>query len=191
MKYIIPIIIGIIAIIILFGAILVGKYNAMITAEQAINQQQAQVEVELQRRYDLIPNLVESVKGVLTQEQTIFTEIADARTKYGSAETGTTEKVEASNELEGAISRLLVIIENYPDLQSDETVQSLMDELAGTENRIAVERERYNEKVTDYNIMVKTFPNNLIANFFGFTEKPLFDAVESADEAPEVDLTLD
>lgn len=190
MKTLIAVIIGIVAILAVIGAVLVGNYNSMVTAEQEINQKQAQVEVELQRRYDLIPNLVESVKGVLTQEQTVFGEIADARTRYSGAADGSAEKVEASNELESSLSRLLVIIENYPELKSNETVQGLMDELAGTENRIAVERQRYNEAVTSYNIMIKTFPGNLMAGLFGFTEKPLFDAVEGSEVAPEVDLTL-
>lgn len=173
----------------ILGSFFVGKYNTMITAQKDIENQQAQVEVQLQRRFDLIPNLVESVKGIMDQEEDIFVQIAEARTKYGSAEAGSPEKIEAANELEGTLSRLLVIMENYPELKSNQSVTALMDELAGTENRIAVERRRYNELVTTYNKMIVTFPDNLIAQMFGFTEKPLFEAVEGAEETPTVDLT--
>jgi len=181
----------IVAVIVVFGAILVGYYNSMITAEQEVEKAQAQVEVQLQRRYDLIPNLVESVKAVLTQEQEVFGDIAEARTRYSGAQTGTAEKIEASNDLESAISRLLVIMENYPELKSDQTVQGLMDELAGTENRISVERQRYNDTVTDFNIMIKRFPANIVAKLFGFEERPLFEAVSDAEVAPSVDLSLE
>lgn len=182
---------GIALLAVLVVGVVVGKYNTMVQSEQDVENKQAQVEVVLQRRFDLIPNLVESVKGVLTQEQTVFSDIADARTKYGGAASGSAEKVEAANELESALSRLLVIVEGYPELKSNETVQGLMDELAGTENRIAVERRRYNDAVTEFNTLIKTFPNNLFAGIFGFEEKPLFEAAEGAETAPDVDLTLD
>ena len=182
---------GIALVVILVAGVLIGKYNSMVKAEEEVSNKFAQVEVVLQRRFDLIPNLVESVKGVLTQEQTVFGDIADARTKYGTATSGSQEKVEAANELEGALSRLLVIVENYPELKSNETVAGLMDELAGTENRIAVERQRYNDEVTSFNKLIKTFPNNLLAGMFGFEEKTRFEAVEGAEEAPEVDLTIE
>ena len=180
----------IVGLILLVGGWFAGKYNSMVTGEQEVENKQAQVEVQLQRRFDLIPNLVNSVKGVLSQEQTVFGDIADARTKYGGTTTGTQEKVAAANELEGALGRLLVIMENYPELKSNETVQGLMDELAGTENRISVERQRYNDEVTTFNNLVKTFPNNLLAGLFGFEEKIRFEAVEGSEAAPEVNLTL-
>lgn len=179
------------AVVVIIGGYIVGRYNSMVRSEQEVENKQAQVEVQLQRRFDLIPNLVESVKGVLGQEQTIFGELAEARSKYAGAPTQTPEKVEAANEYESAIGRLLVIVENYPELKSNETVQGLMDELAGTENRISVERQRYNDEVTSYNQLIKTFPNNLFAGLFGFTEKIRFEAVEGAETPPAVDLTID
>ncbi|MBD3329266.1 LemA family protein [Candidatus Dojkabacteria bacterium] len=177
---------AVIGIVVLIALILIGQYNSLVRLEQEVNNQQAQVETVLQRRYDLIPNLVESAKGVMDQEQEIFTQIAEARTRYGDAQSGSQEKIEAANNLESSLGRLLVIIENYPELKSNETVQSLMDELAGTENRISVERQRYNDSVTKYNIKIKSFPTNLIAGALGFQEKPLFEAVEGAEVAPEV-----
>ena len=169
---------------------IVGQYNKMVLLKKDVQQQQAQVEVQMQRRYDLIPNLVSSVKGYLKQEQTVFKDIAEARTHYAEASAGSPEKVEASNEMESAISRLLVIVENYPELKSDETVQSLMYELSGTENRIAVERRRYNETATEYNKYISVFPNNLIARTFHFNEAPLFEAPTETKSAPKVDLNV-
>ncbi|HNZ70668.1 MAG TPA: LemA family protein [Candidatus Dojkabacteria bacterium] len=183
----------ILGIIVVIGLLLIvpviSAYNSMVVAQENIKNQQAQVEVQLQRRYDLIPNLVSSVKGLMQQEQDIIDSVTEARTKYGSASDGSAEKVSASNELEGALSRLLVVIENYPDIKSDATITALMDELAGTENRISVERKNYNDIVTDYNKMIKIFPKNIVANIFGFTEKPLFESTSEAEEAPVVDFT--
>lgn len=170
------------------GLWLVGKYNTLVTMNEDVDNAQAQVETQLQRRYDLIPNLVESVRGAQDQEEDVFSAIADARTRYGNSAPGSEERVEAANELEGALSRLLVVVENYPELRSNQTVISLMDELAGTENRISVERRRYNDKVTDYNKFVVRVPNNLIAGLFGFDQRPLFEAVADADVPPTVDL---
>ena len=165
----------------------IGKYNNIITLEADAEKSQAQVETVLQRRFDLIPNLVESVKGAMEQEQEVFGEIAEARTRYAGAESGSPEKLEAANEYESAIGRLLVIMENYPELKSNENVTALMDELAGTENRISVERQRFNDSVTEYNVFIKKFPNNVVAGIFSFEEKDLFESVEGADEAPKVE----
>lgn len=167
---------------------LIGQYNSIITLGQDVDNKQAQVEVVLQRRFDLIPNLVNATKGIMEQEREVFTAIAEARTKYGSAAAGTSEKVEAANQLEGALSRLLVIVENYPQLKSDSAVTGLMDELAGSENRISTERQRYNDSVTTYNTRIKLFPTNMFASMFGFEAKPLFESVDGADVAPEVNL---
>ena len=139
-----------------------------------------------QRRFDLIPNLVNSVKGLMTQEKTIFDNIAQARTKYGSAAT-VNEKAAAAGEIETALGRLLVVVENYPEIRSSTAVVGLMDELAGTENRISVERRRYNDMVRTYNTSVKTFPTNMIAGMFGFGEKEYFKSVSGADKAPKVE----
>ena len=182
-------VIGIVLIIIIIlGAILWGNYNSLVTKSQAIEGQWAQVETQYQRRYDLIPNLVESVKGYMTQEKTVFTQIADARTKYTGAQT-TDSKAVASGEVESALARLLVIMEKYPDLQSVQTVTQLMDELAGTENRISVERKRYNDLVLDYNTTIKKIPTNLIASIFNFNSHEYFKSVSGADLAPKVDFS--
>jgi LemA protein len=181
-----------ISAILLVVLIVVGffwsTYNSLVTKSQAVDAQWGQVETQYQRRFDLIPNLVNSVKGIMTQEQTVFEQISEARTRYAGATT-TNEKALASSEVESALARLLVIMENYPVLRSIEAVTSLMDELAGTENRISVERGRYNDKVRDYNTSIKTIPRNLLAGMFGFTPKEYFKSVPEADEPPVVDFS--
>lgn len=180
------------ALIVLFGlAVLlflpfISFYNNAISKREAIRNQFSQIDVVLKRRYDLIPNLVSAVKGVAIQEQEIFLKIAEARTRYGSATTNE-DKIKSANELEGFLSRLLVIVENYPQLRSSESFLRLMDELSGTENRIAVERRRYNELVRDYNTFIKRFPNNVFAGLFGFREEPYFEAPQTERETPKVD----
>lgn len=171
------------------ASFVIGTYNSLISSRLTYETQWGQVENQFQRRYDLIPNLVNSVKGMMKQEQAVFGAIADARTKYSGATT-INEKVEGASQLESAIGRLLVIMENYPELKSSQNVTGLMDELAGTENRIAVERMRFNETVRGYNVKVKTFPSNILANMFGFEEAELFEAVEGTEIAPEVDLEI-
>ena len=160
-------------------------YNDMVAKQEQIKTAWAQVENQLQRRYDLIPNYVETVKGYAKQETTIFTAIADARARIGSAQT-VQGKINANNELSGALARLLVVVENYPELKSSENFRALQDELAGTENRIAVERMRYNEEVRAYNIRVRQFPSNLVASTFNFDQHPLFEAPQEAQKAPQV-----
>jgi LemA protein len=177
--------------VIVLGAIiiavsLVGMYNGLVTKSQAVDAQWSQVETQYQRRYDLIPNLVNSVKGMMTQEQKVFLAIADARTKYGAAQT-VNEKAVAASEVETALGRLLAIIENYPDLKSSQNVTQLMDELAGTENRISVERRRFNDLTRDYNTQIKTFPTNMLAGMFGFSEKQYFQSVTGSDTPPKVE----
>lgn len=185
MKGTSKVIIGIVVVVVLFVAFFAGTYNSLISKAEEVDAQWAVVESKLQRRFDLIPNLVESVKGTMKQEQEVFGRIADARAKMAGART-TEEQVAASNELEGALSRLLVVMENYPQLRSAENVNRLMDELAGTENRISVERDRYNALVKEYNRSIKTFPRNIIAGMMGFEEKIYFEAVEGAETAPQV-----
>lgn len=181
------IIIAILAVVVILGASLIGFYNNLITKTQTIDNQWAQVETQYQRRFDLIPNLVSSVEGIMEQEQTVFGQLAEARTRYSGATT-VDEKVKAATELESALGRLLVIVENYPELRSSENVSQLMDELAGTENRISVERGRYNDKIRDYNTTIKKFPANMIAGTFGFDERFYFEAAEEAEQAPEVEI---
>src|SRR5258707_14800430 len=161
------------------------SYNKFVSQEEAIKAQWAQVENQLQRRNDLIPNLVETVKGYAKQETTIFTAIADARARIGSGQPPQAQ-MQASNDLSNAISRLLLIVENYPQLKSGENFMRLQDELAGTENRLAVERMRYNETVQAYNTHIRQFPSNLVASAFNFEAKPLFEAPASAKVAPNV-----
>jgi len=183
------IIVAVLAVLLFLSFWFVGIYNSMVQRNLAVDQQWGQVEAQYQRRYDLIPNLVAATKGYLKQELTIFQMITDARTKYAGAATPD-EKVAAANELETALGRLLAIIEDNPEIKSNQVVSDLMFELAGTENRISVERMRYNEKVGIYNTTVKTFPGRLLAGMFGFTERPFFEAQEGAETAPEVDLDV-
>jgi LemA protein len=181
------VVLGILGAVVLIAIVLFGAYNGLVSKNNAIDGQWAQVETQYQRRFDLIPNLVESTKGVMQQEKDVFEAIANARTQYGGAKT-VDQKVSAADNLDSALSRLLVIVENYPQLKSNETVSKLMDELAGTENRIAVERRRYNELVQDYNLSVKVVPNNIVAGIFGFHERTYFKPTAGAENAPKVDL---
>ena len=162
------------------------SYNRFVTEEEAVKAQWAQVDNQLQRRNDLIPNLVETTKGFAQQERDVFQAIADSRAKLAGAQTPE-QRIQAANEQSSALARLLVVVENYPQLKSSETFARLMDELAGTENRIAVERMRYNERVQQYNTSRRQFPSNITASVFGFEEYPLYEVPESARVAPKVD----
>jgi LemA protein len=162
------------------------SYNRFVSQEEAVKAQWAQVENQLQRRNDLIPNLVETTKGFAQQERDIFTAIADSRARLAGAQT-TEQKIQAANEQSSALARLLVVVENYPQLRSSETFARLMDELSGTENRIAVERMRYNERVQEYNTSRRSFPANITAAIFSFDDYPLFTAPEAAKVVPKVD----
>src|SRR5918995_6578570 len=164
------------------------SYNRFTGTEEAIKTQWAQVENQLQRRNDLIPNLVESTKGFAQQERDVFTAIADSRARLAGAQT-TEQKIQAANEQTSALARLLVVVENYPQLRSSETFARLMDELAGTENRIATERMRYNERVQAYNTSRRRFPGNVTNAIFGFDDYPLFEAPAAAKVAPKVDFS--
>jgi LemA protein len=162
------------------------SYNRFVSQEEAIRGQWAQVENQLQRRNDLIPNLVETTKGIAQQEQEVFGRIAESRAKLAGAQTPEA-RMQAANEQSAALARLLVVVENYPQLRSNETFNRLMDELSGTENRIAVERMRYNERVQEYNTLRRQFPSNVTAGIFGFKEHPLFNAPPEAERVPRVD----
>ncbi|WP_027108479.1 LemA family protein [Lacticigenium naphthae] len=182
----IKILLGIVGAVIILAIPLISSYNNLVEEENKVEAAWAQVETVLQRRNDLIPNLVNSVQGAMDQEQEVFGAIADARAQLSSAGS-LEEEVEANNEMGSALSRLLVVVENYPELTSNDNVTALMDELAGTENRISVERQRFNDTVQQYNNRVRRFPGNVMAGLFGFDQKPFFEAVEGADIAPEVD----
>ena len=178
---------GLLAFAVIVGLSLSNTYNKLVTKTQNVDGQWAQVETQYQRRFDLIPNLVNSVKGAFTQEQEVFGAIAEARTRYSGAQS-VDEKAQAATQVESALGRLLVVMENYPQLQSNTTVLGIMDELSGTENRVSVERKRFNDVVKDYNTTIKRFPTNLIASMFNFDARAFFEAVEAAKEAPVVDL---
>ncbi|KGR82812.1 LemA family protein [Lysinibacillus odysseyi 34hs-1 = NBRC 100172] len=183
----------IIAIIVLIGIallLIVPKYNSLVNGEEQIEASWSQVENQLQRRFDLIPNLVQTVKGYAAHEEEVFTQIADARTRYGGAAT-VDEAAQANNELTSALSRLLVVVENYPQLKADVQFTQLMDELSGTENRLTVARQDYNEEVKAFNSDVRSFPGNLIAGMFGFEKKEYFEASNGAEKAPSVNFDTD
>ena len=181
------IVIGAVALVaLIIGISLWSGYNSLVTKSQAIDGQWSQVETQYQRRYDLIPNLVNSVKGIMAQEREVFDQISEARTRYAGATT-TDEKAVAGTEMEVALGRLLVVMENYPQLRSIEAVTQLMDELAGTENRISVERRRYNEAVLAYNTSIKRFPTNILASVFNFDTREYFKSVSGADQPPKVE----
>ncbi len=187
MKKIWIVLIVVAVLILMVGGSLVSRRNEMVSKSESINATWAQVDVVMQRRADLIPNLVATVKGIAAQEQTVFGNIANARAAMMGARTPR-ERIAANNQLDGALGRLFVIVENYPQLRSNENFLRLQDELAGTENRIAIERRRYNESLRDYNTYVGLFPNNLVAGFSGFTRnEDYFEAVQAAREAPQVE----
>jgi len=163
-----------------------ATYNSMVTLDEDINNKWAQVETQLQRRYDLIPNLVETVKGYASHEKEVLTEVTQARASVGGAKT-VDEKMAANNQLAGALSRLLLVVERYPDLKANQNFIQLQDELAGTENRIAVERKRYNDAVSILNAKVRTFPANLVASALNIEQRTYFEAPKEAQEAPKVD----
>lgn len=181
------------AVLLIFALICGGMYvsrrNEMVTKNEAVKAQWAQVDVVLERRADLIPNLVATVKGVAAQEQTVYGEIANARAALLGAQTPA-DRIAANGQLDGALGRLLALAENYPQLKSNENFLQLQDELAGTENRIAVERRRYNEDVQDYNTYIGLFPNNVVASMAGFKpNNAYFNAPEPAREVPKVDFS--
>ena len=165
--------------------------NSMVSSYEEVQSKAAAIETQLQRRNDLIPNFVATVKGYAAHEEEVYTEIADARAKLsGAIDNNDMASVSKANqELESALSRLLVVVENYPELKANENFIALQDELAGTENRIARARNEYNEEVMSYNKQIKVFPNSIIANMAGFEEAVYFKAEEGAEKAPTVDLS--
>ncbi|MDS0526399.1 LemA family protein [Clostridium sp. SHJSY1] len=166
----------------------IGMYNSLVTLEQKVSTAESNIDTQLQRRSDLIPNLVNTVKGYASQEKNIFTDIANARSKLAGA-TNVSDQANADSELSGALSRLLVVVENYPELKSNQNFRDLTVELEGTENRIAISRQDYNTAVTQYNTKRRRFPNNIIASLFGFGEKSLYKASEGSKEVPSVDFS--
>jgi len=175
----------IVGLALLFVLVFYGMYNKMVTMDEGVKTAWAQVENQLQRRMDLIPNYVETVKGYVKHEREVFIEVTNARSKVAGA-VNPAQKIEGNNQLTAALSRLLLVVENYPNLKANENFIRLQDELAGTENRIAVERMRYNEAVRGYNVYIRRVPNNLVAAIFGFSRAPLFEAPAEAKQPPKV-----
>ncbi len=189
MKKGIIVLIVIVLLAIWIGSTFVGHRNEMVRKRETVNAAWSQVDVVLQRRSDLIPNLVQTVKGFATHEEKVFGDIAAARAAMAGAKTPQ-DKIAANGQLDSALSRLLVVVENYPQLRSNENFLRLQDELAGTENRIAIERRRYNETVQDYNTYISLFPNNIVASLSGFTRNDAyFKTDEGARQAPKVDFS--
>jgi len=178
---------GIVVVVILLSIFLSirGTYNRLVQLDEGIKGAWAQVENQLQRRYDLIPNYVETVKGYAKHEKEVFLRVTEARSKVGAA-TNVRDKIDANNQLSSALSRLLLVVERYPDLKANQNFIRLQDELAGTENRIAVERRRYNEAVKTYNVKIRSFPTNILAGMFRFTMAEFFKVPEAVKEAPKV-----
>jgi LemA protein len=182
------ILVAIVVLVLLMGGRLAGSYNRLVAAQQGVGNQWAQVDNQLKRRNDLIGNLVETVKGTATQEQVVFGEIAEARAKMAGAHTPE-QTIAAGQAMDGALGRLLVVVENYPQLKSNEAFLGLMDEIAGTENRLSTERKRYNDVVRDYNVMIKVFPTNLYAGALGFRESAYYQVPEAEKAVPKVDFS--
>jgi len=183
----------VIIVLILIALVVFGQYvsvrNTLVTKNEAVKAAWSQVDIVLQRRADLIPNLVETVKGIAKQEQTVFGDIAKARSQLLSARSPS-ERIAANQQIDGALGRLLAIAENYPQLKSNENFLRLQDELAGTENRIAVERKRYNDALQDYNTYIQKFPANIFARWAGFKpNEAYFTAAEGSRQVPKVDFT--
>ena len=179
------ILIVIIAIIVVLAIMLISSYNGIVSKSEEVDNKFSTIDTQLQRRADLIPNLVNTVKGYASQEQEIINSVTDARAKLAGA-SSVAEKSEANQELSSALNRLMVVVENYPDLKSSQNFMQLADELAGTENRIATARRDYNEAVKDYNLKVKRFPGSIMAGMFGFGEREYFEANEGSREVPNV-----
>jgi LemA protein len=184
-----PWLLGIVALLVVLGIWYVATNNRLVALQETVKQSWAQVETVLQRRFDLIPNLVNTVKGYAEHEEDVLEEVTKLRSQWGQAKT-VDEKATAASALESTLSRLLLVAENYPDLKADQNFRDLQVELAGTENRVAVERGRYNESVRSYNTAVRQFPTSIVANIRGFTtDSAYFEAAKEAQAAPKVDFS--
>lgn len=184
-KIALLVIIGILVVLVIYG---VSQYNSLVGTSENVDTQRANIDTMLQRRVDLIPNLVNTVKGYAEHEKQVIEDVSNARAKLAGAK-GMEDKAEADNQLSGALSRLLMVVENYPDLKANQQFIALSDELAGTENRIAVARKDYNESVKGYNQKIRRFPTNILANMMGFDKAEYFEAAAGAEQVPEVDFS--
>lgn len=186
MKKSTMVLLGVVAIVIIIIASIGGSYNGLVAKKEKVDRELSNIDVQLERRADLIPNLVSTVKGYTSHETEIINKITSARENLLKANT-VSEKSAANSELTSALNSLMVVVENYPDLKSSQNFIQLSDELAGTENRIATARRDYNDAVTSYNTAIKTFPTNILANMFGFDKKAYFEADQSKTDAPKVE----
>ena len=183
------VVIGVLAFIVLIVIVwFIGTYNSLVSADQSVNEKWSQVENQYQRRVDLIPNLVETVKGYAAHESKVFIDVTEARSRWASAKTPD-EKMKAAGEMDSALSRLMVVVENYPQLKASENFVALQAQLEGTENRIAVARMDYNTVVREYNVKVKIIPTSIVAGIYGYDDKPFFEAEKGAEKAPKVNFT--
>ena len=178
----------VVIVLIALISMLAGSYNKMVGMRTEVESAFATIDVQLQRRNDLIPNLLATVKGYAQHEEDVIKAVADARANYAGAGS-VEEKQQADTELSGALSRLLMVVEQYPDLKADQQFTALSDELAGTENRIAVARKDYNDRARDYNKTIRMFPKNILASLFGFEEESYFEAEAGAKDVPKVDFS--
>ena len=185
-RWLVPVAV-LVGVVLLAGLLLVAPYNGLVSKDATADRTFADLDAQLQRRNDLIPNLVSAVKGALKQEQTVFGELARARQAYAGARS-VEEKAAASSQIDAGIGRLLAIVENYPQLRSSENIRDLQTQLEGTENRIAQARRDFNGAVTSYNVAIRRFPRSIIAGVFGFDRRPLFEAAPGATDNPTVDL---
>jgi LemA protein len=175
-------------LVLIIGGWLKATYNGLVNADEAVKTAWSQVENQFQRRFDLIPNLVETVKGYASHERETLTAVTEARAKVGGART-VDEKMQSNGELSSALSRLMVVVEQYPNLKADQSFIRLQDELSGTENRLAVERRKYNETALTYNVKIRSFPTILLAGIFHFERAKLFESAQGADQAPKVNFS--
>jgi len=182
------VLIGLLVLVLIVGGSLASSYNGLVTKQTQVKTAFAEVDNLLQRRNDLVPNLVETVKGIAAQEQEVFGAVADARARLAGAGSSQ-ERIAAGQAMDGALSRLLVVVENYPQLRSSENFLRLQDELAGTENRLSVGRTRYNTVTGEFNAQVKRFPTTVLAGMFGFKEEPFYPVSETAKQVPKVDFS--
>jgi len=180
---------GVIAFFILILVLwFIGTYNSLVSVNEDVNTKWSQVENQYQRRADLIPNLVETVKGYAKHEATVFEEVTKARSQWTGAKTSD-EKMKAAGEMDSALARLMVVVEAYPDLKASESYTTLQAQLEGTENRISTERMRYNDAVREYNVKIKRIPTSIVADIYGYKDKPFFEADKGTDKAPKVNFT--
>lgn len=183
------VVVGALALIVLVVvAWFITTYNGLVSVDQTVNEKWSQVENQYQRRVDLIPNLVETVKGYAKHESTTFEEVTKARSQWATAKTPD-EKVKAAGDIDSALSRLMVVVESYPQLKASENFVALQAQLEGTENRVAVARMDYNTVVKEYNTKIKTIPTSIVAGVYGFEDKPFFEAKKGAEDAPKVNFT--